>query len=399
MRLTAQRVAILGWAFAALAPRIGVAQPPAASEAPDTTPARPACAVIPFKNVTGVPTSAYLASVIEQALHPALAAAGTWTLLERARLRALLAEADLKAAGVATGRPIKLKGADRLIVGEYRDDSGIVSVLARLVDAKTGKVLREATWTGHVSGLPDAMAEHIARVLSDKPPADPALPANLQTLFDRACRDLAHGRIDAAIDACTKVLETRRGHVPTLLVRGYAQLEKKGWTRYAVKDFERVLEADPDNISAKLGLAHARLAGARRQADEALAILADVLRIQPDQGEAHYLTAVAQMKLDQPTEALRAAVQATELLPEFAPAWTLLAELQLESGNAAQAVASATRATTFAPGDPSIWVVCGDARWALGEKPAAKAAYEKALSLKPPPMLKRSLDARLKRYD
>ena len=360
---------------------------------------RPTCAVIPFKNLTEQPGSAYLAAVIDQSLYPAMARVGHWQLVERARLRELLREADLKASGIASGRPIQLAGAQVVVVGEYRDAGGVVTVAARLVNAETGEVIRQHTWTGHVSGIPDTMAPRLAAVLAGQPPPKDGLSPEMQELFQKACKLLESGRIDQAIEACGRILDRHRGDVPTLLLRGHAQLQKKGWTRYAVKDFQSILDADADNVAAKLGLARARLSDDRRSMEQALKLLREVLQDNPEQGEAMWLTAVAQSGLGQLAEANSSAEQATQAMPEFSPAWQTLAGVQLSRGEAAKAVESGTKATTYGPDDPAAWMLLGDAQWAVADRPAAQKSYRKALACNPPPDLKEQLKARLLKFN
>lgn len=362
-------------------------------------PSRPTCAVIPFINLTNQPASAYLASEIHQCLHAAMGRARVWQLVERARLRELLAEADLKSIGAAGGQPIRIADAQVLVVGEYRDEGGIVTVSARLVNASDAAVVRQANWTGHVSGIPGVMAPMLAAVLSGQEPPKPALTPAQQELFRKACKFMDQGKIDAAIDACTKILEQARKDVPTLLLRGYAELNKKGWTRYAVKDFEAVLEIDEDNVGAKIGLARTKLAGDQRQVEQALGLLQEVIKDNAEQGEALWLAATALATLGKTAEAISYTERAVVSLPEFAPAWLTLTELQLRGGTTSKAIVSAGKAVTFAPRDPGAWMLLGDAQMAAGDKLAAEKSFRKAMECDPPDELKAMLSARLKKFD
>ncbi|MFH0981121.1 MAG: CsgG/HfaB family protein, partial [Planctomycetota bacterium] len=164
----------LAWVFL-----VGLAMP--AQAGPPS--AVPMCAVLPFENLSGRPGSAYLAGVIQQALYPAVERTGAWRLMERARLKELLREADLKAAGLAAGKPVPLAGVAVVILGEYRDDAGVVTVSARLVNAGTGEVVHQAQWVGHVSGLSDALPPRMAAALAGMPPPPETLPAEMAARF------------------------------------------------------------------------------------------------------------------------------------------------------------------------------------------------------------------------
>ena len=356
---------------------------------------RPACALVPFHNETGRVESAYVAGVIEQALHGRLQRAGKWQVVERARLQELLAESDLKAADLATGEPSRLRGADLLVVGEYRDDGGLVTVTARLVEAATGEVVGQASWRGHVSGLADEMGARVAAGLAGEPPPADKLGGEMQAVFDKACRYLSRGRADQAIEACTTILAEHPGDVATLLLRGHAELGKKGWGRYAAKDFEKVLEIDEDNIAAKIGLARTKLGGDRRSAEQALQWIEEVLAERPEQAEALLLAARVHEAAGRTEQAVVAAARAVEVLPQYGPAWVTLGRLHLRQDRAAEGLRCARSALECQPSDPVAWMLLGDAQLAGGQREEAEGSFRRALEGDPSPEVKKRLRARL----
>jgi len=359
---------------------------------------RPLCAPIPFENLSGRPESAYVANVIHQSLYPSLARTQNWRLVERARLEELLTESDLKASG-AGGRQVRIAGADVLILGEYRDEEGVITVSARLVDAETGEVIRQAHWTGHVSGLCDAMPPRVAAALAGRPQPVEELTPKMVARFGQACRHLELERVDQAIKTCDVILETHRRDVPTLLLRGCACLRKKGWTRYAIKDFEKALKLDDGNVAARIGLARAKLTGDRRASRQAIPWLREVLDAHPEHGEALWMLARAMETAGRIDEATEAALEAVKALPEFAPAWQTLAHLHRVRGRLGKALAAAARATTCDPGDPAGWMLLGDVQAVADGGTGARASFERALACKPPPEIKKKLEARLRKYD
>jgi TolB-like protein/Flp pilus assembly protein TadD len=360
---------------------------------------RPTCAVQSFKNDTDRPESAYLASVIGQSLPSALARTGAWQLVEREQLKTLLDEADLKDSDIVEGKPIRLKGVQLFVFGKYRDEGGMVTVTARLVEAATSNRVREAAWSGHVSGLTHGMAQQLAAQLAGQDLPSDTLPPPMQEQFKKACRLLEEKKIDQAIKVCDQILDQHRKHVATLLVRGHAELHKKGWDRQAIKDFQAVLEIDDSNMAAVLGLAAAKMTDDRRSLEESLGLLKEALRKQPDCIEVLCPAAVVLSQLGKTAEAMEYAKRATAAMPEYSPAWQTLARLELAQGAVAQAVDSATKATTYAPGDPFAWKLLGDAQFAAKNQADARQSYRKALQCNPPPDLKKELDARLQKYN
>ena len=369
-------------------------RPCRAQEAED----RPTCAVKSFKNLTGRPDSAYLASIIGQSLPLALTQTGAWQLVEREQLKKLIAEADLADADIVEGQPVRLKGVQLFVFGDYRDEAGMVTVTARLVETSTGKRVREAAWSGHVSGLAGGMAPRLAALLAGREPPADALSVQMQEQFKKACRLLEEKKIDEAIEMCNQILDRHRKDAATLLLRGYAELQKKGWTRHAIKDFQAVLEIDDDNTAAVLGMARAKMTDDRRSVEESLGLLQGILRKQPESGEALWLIAVALGKLDRTAEAIDSAKRATGVLPEFSPAWQTLARLQLKQKAPAEAMNAAQNAAIYAPSDAFAWALLGDAQFAAEKREDARQSYRKALQCNPPPDLQKELNARLQEY-
>ena len=356
------------------------------------------CAVAAFKQAGAAAGAGYLSDVIQQSLHFELSRSKVWPLGERARLKDVLTETDLKAAGIAEGRPEPVVGADLVIVGEFDDQDGLVVVHARLVDVKTAIVQGQAKWTGHVSGITDDMSRRIVAGLANQPIRDEPLSPAIEALFKEACRSLKDGDVDRTIELCNKILDDRRGHIPTLLIRGYAELNKKGFSDRARRDFKRIIELDLRNVAAKLGLARAELDGDSRCESKALPWLRQVLDEQPENGEALYLAALVHQRLSEQDKALDFAKRATRELPHFGPAWAILAEAYKARSDFASALKAALQATACDDRDPGLWMLLGDVQSAAGQKPAAVQSFRKAMDRKPPPMMKEMLEARLKEY-
>jgi tetratricopeptide (TPR) repeat protein len=366
---------------------------------PVTSPPGPAaCAVAVFRQTGNTGSTGYLGEAIQQSLVFELGRTRAWPLAERARLTDVLAEADLKAAGVAEGRSRALVGAELVILGEYEDQGGLVIVHARLVEAANGIVRGQARWSGHISGLADEMSRRVVSGLANRPVEEPPLPPAMVVLFEEACRALRDGNADRTIELCNRILDGQRGHIPTLMLRGYAELRKKGFADRARRDFNRIIEIDPANVAARMGLAQAELDGDERAAQRALIWMRQVLERQAANGEGLYLTGVIHERLKNLDAAIEAGQSSVRELPKFGPGWALIARVHLARGESPPAIKAARRAVECDNREPEYWMILGDAHQAGGETQQAEESFRKALGCNPPPIMKDMLDARLKRY-
>jgi tetratricopeptide (TPR) repeat protein len=304
----------------------------------------------------------------------------------------------LKSAGIAEGRTRPVVGADLVILGEYEDQGGLVVVHARLVEAATGIVKRQARWSGHISGLADELSRRTVSALANRPEEEKPLPSPMAILFEEACRALKDGNADRTIELCNRILDAQRNHIPTLMLRGYAELRKKGFSDRARRDFNRIIELDPANVAARIGLAHAELDGDERAARKALGWMRQVLDRQAANGEALYLTGVIHEQLRNLDAALEAGQAAVRELPKLGPGWALVARVHGGKSEHALAIKAAMRATECDNRDPEYWMLLGDTQNAGGEKQQATESFRKAMACAPPPQMKEMLEARLKQF-
>jgi tetratricopeptide (TPR) repeat protein len=93
-----------------------------------------------------------------------------------------------------------------------------------------------------------------------------------------------------------------------------------------IRDAQRALAADPDDVSARYNLAIAYKLGGMQ--DLALEELSRVAQIQPDFGDAHYEIGALLARLGRREEAVEALKRARELSPEDGRAGRLLARLE-----------------------------------------------------------------------
>ena len=360
---------------------------------------KPVCALFVFENQEKNASSDYLAAVIEAGLRREFLRLDKWRMVERAEIAKLLEEQDLRSTGIVTGRAGVILGADYFLLGEYMDQGGIVGVDARLVRTRDGRIVAFADWSGHVSGLWDEMPAKLASTILGLECKDGQIPKHVFDLIDKASRKLDQGQVEAAMRICDEVLVEHPRFVSALLLRGYAELDKKGMIRYAIKDFKKVLEVDEDNLSCRLGLARAWLRGDKPDAKKVVAILNEVLEYSPENGEAHFLKALCYEKLKRFSEALDEARKTTAVVPKFSLAWQVQARAILATKGAKEAMTAAARAAECDPQDARAWMLLGDIQNDVGDALAAKKSFNAGLSCNPPQEIKDLLNARLRKYN
>ncbi len=360
---------------------------------------KPLCALFVFENQDKTPTFDYLASVIEAGLRREFLRVDKWRLVERARIDKLLEEQDLKSAGIVTGRAGTILGANYFVLGEYMDQGGIVGVDARVVRTRDGRIVAFAGWSGHISGLWDEMPAKLASALLGVEYKDRQIPEHVFDLMDKASRKLDQGQIEDAMRICDEVLAEHPSFVSALLLRGYAELEKKGMIRYAIKDFQKVLDIDEDNLSCRLGLARAWLREDKPDAKKIVTILDEVLKHNPGNGEACFLKALCYEKLNRLDEALNEAQKATDAVPGFSAAWQVQARALLATKGAKDAVSAAVRATECDPLEAQAWMLLGDIQFATGDVLAAKESFKKGLACNPSLEIQDLLNKRLEKQE
>lgn len=218
---------------------------------------------------------------------------------------------------------------------------------------------------------------------------------------------------DRAIERCQSILEVHPGDLPALFfqsqalknqekmtealegLRGLATANPR-WThpwmemasihvamnraKLAGPAFEKVLELDPPNADAYLGLARCH----ELEKDFAASVQAclKAVELDPERPGAHFQLAWNYFEnLNQPEQALRAIERGMKLDPQNPIALHLKGRILLRSRQIPDAVQSLERAVSLAPGNPTVHYHLGLALYEAKDLQEAKGALEQALRL------------------
>jgi tetratricopeptide (TPR) repeat protein/tRNA A-37 threonylcarbamoyl transferase component Bud32 len=327
-RTAAPRRAAAGWAAALLfaivagllawsASRVPTAPAPPAARAVPMAPRR-AVAVLGFKNLSGKPDSAWLATALAEMLTTELAAGERLRLIpgeDVARMKLELSLADAESFSRDTLSRIRAHiGPDVLVLGSYvtlgRDAEGQIRLDLRLQDAQAGETLwsvAEAGTEARLFELVSRLGARLRQVLGVEPlsAADAksvraALPANSEaarlyaeglsklriydaltarSALERAVgadpsHALAHSALSAAWsslgydaraqEAAKRAFELSAGmsREDRLFVEGRFRESTKDWPR-AVEVYQALKSFFPDSLEYGVRLASAQVAGGR----------------------------------------------------------------------------------------------------------------------------------------
>ena len=238
-------------------------------------------------------------------------------------------------------------------------------------------------------------------------------PNSLLVTYAQALLDYTEGKNAAARESLQRVLKSAPEHMPSILLAGAVELNLDA-PEQAQMHLRKYLEADPNNLHARKLMAQAQLKTA--QPGEAVSTLAPML----DKSNDPQLLALAGESHMQAREFAKAATyfeKAAELAPEAAVVRTSLGLARLGQGDTVRAIADLERATELDPKSDRALSALVQAEYGLknydkalavasrleqikgddpqthnlkatvllgkGDVPGARAAFEKALQLKP----------------
>jgi predicted AlkP superfamily phosphohydrolase/phosphomutase/tetratricopeptide (TPR) repeat protein len=183
--------------------------------------------------------------------------------------------------------------------------------------------------------------------------------------------------------------------------------------REAIATWRQVIEDDPDNLGARIGLANAYFEVGREDSammylDEVLAAEPDNFRalislatiyvkkgngakalevseraidVKPDDGDSHFNKAMALELLGRADEAVREYQETVRFAPDHAEAYANLVQIYLSRGRRAEALAAAEKAVGLASGKPEMHYVYGQALESEGDFDGALHQYRLAARL------------------
>lgn len=125
----------------------------------------------------------------------------------------------------------------------------------------------------------------------------------------------------------------------------------------------------------------AKQAVASQQFDRAFQLFQQVVRSEPQNGEAHFFLAQLEVQRENEREAIRHFERALELMPESLPVWKRYGEWLLYARYFEEAVRVYERLTNLAAEEPEHWIQLGLARYQAGDPSAALLAYKQGLAL------------------
>jgi tetratricopeptide (TPR) repeat protein len=173
----------------------------------------------------------------------------------------------------------------------------------------------------------------------------PEAPLILETV---AKSYLARLRYKLAFAALSRWLELYPGTAKAHVLRGYAY-ERLGNHHAARQEYHRALEADPDNVVARLRVAEMLMED--KQAPEALPHLERLIRREPDNPTVQARLGICRALQGRPDEARRLMEAALVRLPTDPTLLIALAQLDIQEGRGAEAEARLRRVLAADPGD------------------------------------------------
>lgn len=260
----------------------------------------------------------------------------------------------------------------------------------------------------------DIAAKKFDAAKADVTAAKKIAPNALLVWYTQGTLDFAQGNFAAANESLQKVLRAAPEHMPTILMAGAVELNL-GSLQQAEQHLRKYVEKYPDNAYARKLLAQAQLKGA--QPVDAVATLAPLLKDGAQDAHLFALAGESSMQTRDFKKATEYFAQASVLEPKAAALHTSLGLSKLGQGDQASAINELERATALDPkseragvalvqtelslkhydkalaaaqalvaahpDDPAMRNLEGGVHAIKGDRAAARANFDKALSLKP----------------
>ena len=368
-----------------------VLRPQPASRLPD----RKYLAVLPFKDLSGVPGGQLVGDGMVETVSVRLAGiAGIQVVTPTASIAA----ADRGGSGVA--RIAKDLGANLVLRGTYQRQNDRVRITYTVVNAADGTQVAAGTLDGSASdlfGIQDRLADHVASSLRlpTSPPRTPK-PTGLETASDqdRYLRAIGHlqryDKVDAVAQAI-RLLEALAVERPSsALVQaalGRAYLYEFNLTRdakwiplaSAATDRARQLLPDSPEVNVTIGELSLR---SGKPAD-AVAAYRRALSAQPNNFDAILGLARAYDAAGDATRAEETYRRAIDLQPAYFGGYSKLAGFYYNHGRYGPAAEMFRKVTELTPDNARAFANLGACQFALGRFDLALAAFEKSLALEP----------------
>ncbi len=190
---------------------------------------------------------------------------------------------------------------------------------------------------------------------------------------------VSHHQLDQAISILEGSVARNPRNKTALGLLGNAYLQKRDYA-HAESALKRVLQLDPEDISAKynLGLTYA----ATERFEEARQIFSDLVQKDPQDDDAWMLLGAALDGLGREGEAIQALQKAVALNPKNAEAYRELGLAQSKAHQANAALNSLQQSAHLDPDNPETQKDLGDLYTQLGDPSQATTAYQNAEKLR-----------------
>lgn len=239
-------------------------------------------------------------------------------------------------------------------------------------------------------------------------------PNSLPIAYSQAVLDATQGNNKAALDSLQTVLRSAPNHMPSILLSGVVQMAL-GNNEQAEQALKRYVNTNPDNVYARKVLAS--LYTKNGQTQDAMAVLGPALTDAPQDSQLLMIAGESYMQARQYNKATEYFEKANAINPGAAIVHTALGMSKLGQGDGATALAELERATSLdekssksglllvmtqirlkqydkalisieaiqkkQPNDPQVYNMKGGAYLGLNKPSAARASFEKAISVAP----------------
>lgn len=356
----------------------------------------PIVVVLPFANLSGDPSKAYICAGISTSLTISLARlSGVRTISSG------VVDDFVRKYGRDPTRIAKDLDATMVVDGGVQESGGRLRITASLVrlDGSIEWPYEDTSSLSEIFSLQARLAEglgaHLASRLTEVSRQLLAAPLTTDVV---AFEDYSRGReymerrdvpgnLQLAVDAFRRALTRDPKFAAAHAALGeacwllYFQTKQQRWVDQSREAILEALRLDPEQSEVRLSLA--QLLQGTGRADEALAELRKVIALQPDNDDAHRLIGQILSDRAQFSAAITEFNEAIRLRPGFWTNHMSLATAYFKAGRLAEAARSYLKVTELQPDNAWAFGNLGVAYMELGDNRRALVSLEKSIAITP----------------
>jgi adenylate cyclase len=301
------------------------------------TAAGPSLAVMPFENLTGDPSKAYVADGLAEDVTSTLSMLSNMLVVSRYSV------AQYRGKAVSVQQVAREQGVDHLLLASVQQAGEQYRVTAQLVDAASGQIV----WSERYNYEP----KHLLAAQDD---------------ITRRVVTALRIRLNEGEQARAFATEAHSFEAWALAMKGYAALQSVGLDTNAEarRLLHKAVELEPQYATAWSYLAGAYALAARfgfgghpaQMLDKAMEIATRALEINPDIPDAHATVGSVYLFRRDYDKAIGAGRRAVELGPSNAEAHALLGQSLYYAGELTEAIAVLQKAQRLSPRHPSWYL-------------------------------------------